>query len=142
MYTSRRSAKNPKNEITQNGAKKHEYPINEIAKIFELFDFSFGNRATIFLCVLRLWWFQTRVKRKVCIVKVLKIGTFLVVRRALLIDRSRKFWNQCLRNKINIKMGTKKDPGSMNPELIPICHSRSDVPTPVRIERTKMKIQE
>ena len=54
MYTSPRLAKNPKNEITQNAPKKHEYPIKEIAKIFELFDFSFGNLATIFLCVLRL----------------------------------------------------------------------------------------
>ena len=53
-----RFAKNAKNEITTNGPKKHKYPIDEIPKIFELFDFSFGNLITIFLCVLMLLWFQ------------------------------------------------------------------------------------
>ena len=57
-YKSPRSAKNPKNEITTNGPKKQKYPIDEIPKIFELFDFSFGNLVTIFLCVLMLSWFQ------------------------------------------------------------------------------------
>ena len=39
-------------------------------------------------------------------------------------------------------MRTDKVAGSIKPELNPICHSRIDVPTPVRIERTKIKIQE
>jgi len=39
-------------------------------------------------------------------------------------------------------MRTEADAGIMQPEFCPICHSRIDVPTPVRIETTKIKIQE